>query len=72
MPNRHRFPAATFRPEPELYERAKTAVADVGSDINSHVIEFLRWVVGDTDQLPPRPRPSESAADPGDSGPSAS
>lgn len=55
MPSRHRNPAATFRPDPELYERAKAAVAEVGSDINAHVIEFLRWVVGDTEELPARP-----------------
>lgn len=62
MPSRHRNPAATFRPDPELYERAKTAVADVGSDINAHVIEFLRWIVGDTDELPARPTAAERAS----------
>lgn len=72
MPNRHRFPAATFRPDPEVYERAKAAVAEVGSDINAHVNWFLRWIAGDTDQLPPRPKPAEGTTDPEDSEPPTS
>ena len=55
-------------PEPELYERAKTAVADVGSDSNTHVIEFRRWVVRDTDELPARSRPDDSTVHPEGSG----
>lgn len=45
MPSKHRNPAAVYRPDPELHERAKTAVADVGSDMNAHI-------VGDTNDLP--------------------
>lgn len=55
MPSQHRYPAITPRPAPELRERAKIAVADVDSTLNSHIIEFLRWLVGDTDTLPQRP-----------------
>jgi hypothetical protein len=55
MPSKHRYPAITPRPAPELRERAKRAVAEVDSTLNSHVIEFLRWLVGDTDELPARP-----------------
>lgn len=44
-----------YRPDRELHRRAKLAVADVGSDLNAHVIGFLGWLVGDTDQLPARP-----------------
>jgi hypothetical protein len=55
MPSRHRNPAAVYRPDPELHARAKAAVADVDSDLNAHVIGFLRWLVGDTDELPARP-----------------
>ena len=62
MSSRHRFPAFTVRPEPALYRRAKTAVAEVDSDINAHVIGFLEWLVGDTDQLPARPLPTRAAA----------
>ncbi|WP_186818752.1 hypothetical protein [Nocardia ninae] len=55
MPSQHRFPVMTVRPDPDLHERAKVAVADVGSNLNAHVVAFLRWLVHDTDQLPPRP-----------------
>ncbi|WP_396909919.1 hypothetical protein [Mycolicibacterium sp.] len=55
MPSKHRYPAITPRPAPELRERAKIAVAEVNSSLNGHIIEFLRWLVGDTDTLPPRP-----------------
>lgn len=55
MPSQHRYPAITPRPAPELRERAKRAVAEVDSTLNGHVIEFLRWLVGDTDELPARP-----------------
>ncbi len=56
MPSKHRYPAITPRPEPELKRRAQEAVAEVGSDLNAHVIAFLRWLVGDTDELPERPK----------------
>ncbi|MGW9120663.1 hypothetical protein ACWGRV_29325 [Streptomyces sp. NPDC055663] len=59
MPSKHRNPAAVYRPDSELYERAKEAVADVGSDMNAHIIGFLRWLVGENNDLPAR---SESAA----------
>lgn len=55
MPSQHKFPGVIVRPEPELHERAKDAVAQVDSNLNAHVIAFLRWLVHDTDQLPQRP-----------------
>lgn len=55
MPSVHKHPAKTFRPEPALYERAKVAVAEVGSDMNNHLVNFLRWVTHETDELPARP-----------------
>jgi hypothetical protein len=55
VPNKHRYPAITPRPDPELKRRAQEAVEAVGSDLNAHVIAFLRWLVGDTDELPERP-----------------
>jgi hypothetical protein len=58
MPSRHRNPAVVYRPDPELHKRAKKAVAEVGSDINSHVIAFMQWLVGDTNELPERPTPA--------------
>lgn len=56
MPSQHRFPAITPRPDPELKRRAQIAVAQVDSDLNAHVIAFLRWLVHDTDELPARPK----------------
>lgn len=47
--------ARTFRPDPDVYERAKAAVDEVGSDMNKHLNGFLSWLVRDTDELPPRP-----------------
>lgn len=55
MPSSHKHPAKAFRPEPDLYSRAKHAVAAVGSDMNAHIVGFLRWLVHDTDELPTRP-----------------
>jgi hypothetical protein len=47
--------ARTYRPDPDLYERAKAAVAEVDSTMNDHICDFLRWLTHDTDELPPRP-----------------
>jgi hypothetical protein len=69
MPSQHRYRAITPRPPDELRERAQAAVAEVGSDLNAHVIAFLRWLVGDTDELPARPdphRPQDGASPRGD------
>lgn len=53
----HLKPARTYRPDSiELHERAKVAVAEVDSNLNLHINAFLRWLVGETDELPPRPR----------------
>lgn len=51
--------ARTYRPDPDVYERAKTAVAEVGSDMNSHINAFLSWLTHDTDELPKRPAEKE-------------
>lgn len=55
--------ARTYRPDPEVYERAKSAVEEVDSDMNAHINGFLSWLVRDTDDLPARPpkKPDESA-----------
>ncbi len=53
--SKHRHPAITPRPPAELRERAKIAVAEVGSDLNGHIVEFLRWLVHDRPDLPRRP-----------------
>jgi hypothetical protein len=60
MPSVHKNPAKTFRPDPDLYERAKAAVAEVESDMNAHLVGFLRWLTHETDELPQRPpRPEQ-------------
>lgn len=64
MPSRHKHPAAVYRPDPELYRRAQAAVAEAGGDMNAYVIGFLRWLVGDTDDLPRRPGPGNDTATP--------
>ena len=52
--------ARTYRPDsPELYEQAQAAVAEVGSDMNKHINAFLRWLAGETDELPARPPKGE-------------
>jgi hypothetical protein len=55
MPSVHRHRAKTFRPEPELYARAQAAVAELGTDMNGYLVECLRWLTHETDELPPRP-----------------
>ncbi|MFE3254246.1 hypothetical protein ACFXPS_29820 [Nocardia sp. NPDC059091] len=50
-----RCPVMTVRADPDLHERAKAAVALVDSNLNAHVVAFLRWLAHDTDDLPPRP-----------------
>jgi hypothetical protein len=47
--------ARTYRPDPDVYERAKDAVAEVDSSMNDHINAFLSWLVRDTDELPKRP-----------------
>jgi hypothetical protein len=56
--------ARTFRPDPELYEQAKDAVAEVGSNMNDHINGFLEWLTHKTDELPERPprRPDDSTS----------
>lgn len=51
----HNLRARTYRPEPELYALAQAAVKSVGSDMNTHINGFLRWLVHETDELPKRP-----------------
>lgn len=61
MPDWHRYPAKAFRPPPELYSRAKEVVAEADSDMNAHLIGFLRWLTRETDELPSRGDPPASA-----------
>lgn len=51
----HKRTARTYRPDPDVYARAQTAVAAVDSDMNTHINAFLLWLIRDTDELPARP-----------------
>jgi hypothetical protein len=53
--------ARTYRPDPDVYEKAKAAVAEVDSDMNAYINAFLLWLIHETDELPARP-PKKSAA----------
>ncbi len=55
MANAHLNPAITPRPPAELRDRAKVAAAMVDSNVSALVVDFLRWLVHDHDELPPRP-----------------
>jgi hypothetical protein len=53
----HLKPARTYRPDPDVYQRAKTAVEAMGkgASMNAYINAFLEWLVHDTDELPKRP-----------------
>ena len=53
--DRHKHRAITPRPPAALREKAEAAVKDAGTSMNAVVIDFLRWYVGETDELPQRP-----------------
>lgn len=58
----HRRNARTYRPDPDVYERAQEAVASMDSDMNAYINAFLEWLVHDTDELPERPPKVEPAS----------
>lgn len=54
----HLKTAKTFRPDPDVYERAQEALKATpgkNSNMNAYINAFLLWLVHDTDELPPRP-----------------
>lgn len=55
VPSVHRNPAITPRPPVELKTRADEAVAQVGSNLNAHIVAFLEWLVHDRAEPPARP-----------------
>lgn len=59
MPSKHRYPAITPRPHPDLKRRAQDAVAEVDTTLNAFVIGCLEWLVGDRDEPPRRPEPEQ-------------
>lgn len=57
MPSQHQLPAGIYRADATLRKRAIEAAGQVDSCLNAHINGFLRWLVGDTDELPTRPAP---------------
>ena len=57
MLSQHQLPAGIYRADEALRKRAIEAAAQVDSCLNAHLNGFLLWLVGDTDELPPRPTP---------------
>lgn len=55
MPSKHRYQPITPRVPTELKDRAQRAVSEMGLDLSALVTTFLRWYVGDLDELPERP-----------------
>lgn len=59
--------ARTYRPDPDVYDRAKAAVEGMGdgkdATMNAYINAFLKWLVHDTDELPPRPPKTEAGGD---------
>jgi hypothetical protein len=49
MPSRHAHPSVTFRPDPDLYARARAALA--GTTMQAYLVEALRYLAGDIDVL---------------------
>ncbi|MFL0243100.1 hypothetical protein [Mycobacterium sp. SMC-17] len=60
MPSQHRVPAGIYRADEALRKRAIAAAAEVDSCLSAHINGFLLWLVGDTDELPPRPIPQRA------------
>ena len=62
----HLKTARTFRPDPDVYERAREALKampDKDTNMNAYINAFLLWLVHDTDELPKRP-PKRAAESP--------
>ena len=60
MPSQHQLPAGIYRADEALRKRAIEAAAQVDSCLSAHINGFLLWLVGDADELPPRPTPYRS------------
>ncbi|WP_432137628.1 hypothetical protein [Streptomyces sp. bgisy154] len=59
--------ARTYRPDPDVYDRARAAVEAMGdgkdATMNAYINAFLKWLVHDTDELPQRPPKQEGDGD---------
>jgi len=54
MTGRHKNRGVNFRPDPDLKERFKAATTQAGTSMAAELTAFVRWYVGDTDELPNR------------------
>lgn len=54
MTGRHKNQGLNFRPDPDLKERFKTATTRAGTSMAAELTAFVRWYVGDTDEIPSR------------------
>lgn len=55
MPNQHRYPLTGIRgAPPELVQRARNLARDHGHSLSEVTIEFWRWWVAETSDLPER------------------
>ncbi|AGM31760.1 hypothetical protein MABM_51980 (plasmid) [Mycobacteroides abscessus] len=54
MTGRHKNKGLNFRPDPDLKQRFKTATEANGSTMAAELTAFVRWYVGDADELPGR------------------
>lgn len=71
MPSQsHSNKTVTIRPDRELHQKVKAALAGIDSNVNAHVVKFFEWLVHETDELPERP-PAEPNAKSEDSDPDA-
>ncbi|BBB40379.1 hypothetical protein [Mycobacteroides abscessus] len=54
MAGRHKNQGLNFRPDPDLKQRFKIAAVGSGSTMAAELTAFVRWYVGDTNELPRR------------------
>lgn len=54
MTGRHKNRILNFRPDPDLKERFRAATEQAGTSMAAELTAFVRWYVGDTDELPRR------------------
>ncbi len=55
MPSQHENRAITPRPPEDLRARSYIAVAQIGMTLNAWILASLRYLVGESDDMPPRP-----------------
>lgn len=54
MTGRHKNRILNFRPDPDLKERFRAATEQADTSMAAELTAFVRWYVGDTNELPRR------------------